>query len=217
MEKNSLGRTLVILFSAIGIIYIIGAIGDALEPKCIKSGCNNTQASGSSYCYIHKPYVSSPSSNTSSSYSNKSSSNSASSVGETSSKSSSKSSNSNSTSYSNKKKTSSTYDSYDDGYDDIYYDGDYDYDRYDWDSDYADGVDDAMDEFGEDWQVVSECFLIISNKTNGKFAISKKCKEQEKAENQYREAYCVFTKYYDENAELITLNDGGIFYEQGTN
>ena len=30
-------------------------------------------------------------------------------------------------------------------------DDDYDYDRYDRDSDYADGVDDAMDEFGEDW------------------------------------------------------------------
>jgi hypothetical protein len=27
-------------------------------------------------------------------------------------------------------------------------DGDYDYDRYNKDSDYADGVDDAMDEFG---------------------------------------------------------------------
>lgn len=27
----------------------------------------------------------------------------------------------------------------------------YDYDRYDRDSDYADGVDDAMDEFEEDW------------------------------------------------------------------
>ena len=31
-------------------------------------------------------------------------------------------------------------------------DGDYDYDRYDRDSDYADGVDDAMDEFDGDWQ-----------------------------------------------------------------
>ena len=31
-------------------------------------------------------------------------------------------------------------------------DGDYDYDRYHRDSDYADGVDDAMDEYGEDWQ-----------------------------------------------------------------
>ena len=48
-------------------------------------------------------------------------------------------------------KISNTYDSYDDGYEDIYMDGDYDYDRYDRDSDYADGVDDAMDEFDEDW------------------------------------------------------------------
>ena len=48
-------------------------------------------------------------------------------------------------------KKSNTYDSYDDGYDDIYMDGDYDYDRYDSDNDYADGVDDAMDEFDEDW------------------------------------------------------------------
>lgn len=46
----------------------------------------------------------------------------------------------------------STYeDTYDDGYDDIYYDGDYDMNRYYNDSDYANGVDDAMDELGEDW------------------------------------------------------------------
>jgi hypothetical protein len=30
-------------------------------------------------------------------------------------------------------------------------DGDYDYDRYYKDSDYADGVDDAMDDLDEDW------------------------------------------------------------------
>ena len=44
-----------------------------------------------------------------------------------------------------------TYDSYDDGYDAIYMDGDYDYDRYEYDSEYADGVDDAIDELGDDW------------------------------------------------------------------
>ena len=48
------------------------------------------------------------------------------------------------------KPTYNSYDSYDDGYDDVYMEGDYDYDRYDRDSDYADGVDDAMDELGED-------------------------------------------------------------------
>ena len=43
------------------------------------------------------------------------------------------------------------YASYDRGYDSIYEDGDYDWDRYQKDKDYADGVDDAMDEFDEDW------------------------------------------------------------------
>ncbi len=39
--------------------------------------------------------------------------------------------------------------SYDDGYDDVYEDDDYDWDRYKNDPDYAEGVDDAMDEL--DW------------------------------------------------------------------
>lgn len=43
-------------------------------------------------------------------------------------------------------------DSYDDGYEDIYENGDYDWDRYETDRDYADGVDDAMeDDEYEDW------------------------------------------------------------------
>ena len=43
-------------------------------------------------------------------------------------------------------------DSYDDGYEDIYENGDYDWDRYQTDRDYADGVDDAMeDDEYEDW------------------------------------------------------------------
>lgn len=41
--------------------------------KCIKAGCDNKQASGSSYCYLHKPYTGSGKSHSSSSYSNKSS------------------------------------------------------------------------------------------------------------------------------------------------
>lgn len=48
-------------------------------------------------------------------------------------------------------KENNPYNSYDDGYDDIYMDDDYDYDRYYKDSDYADGVDDAMDDLDEDW------------------------------------------------------------------
>lgn len=130
MKKNSFGQGLAVFFVIVGVLFIIGSIGEASEPKCIKAGCDNKQASGSSYCYLHKPYTGSSSSHSSSSYSNKSS-------------------------YSSSKRVTttkkSTYDSYDDGYDDIYMDGDYDYDRYDSDSDYADGVDDAMDEFGEGW------------------------------------------------------------------
>ena len=47
---------------------------------------------------------------------------------------------------SNKKKS---IDAYDEGYDDIYYNEDYDWDRYWRDQDYADGVDDAMED--EEW------------------------------------------------------------------
>ena len=63
----------------------------------------------------------------------------------------SKSSSSSKSNYNYDYDYSYTYDSYDDGYDAIYMDGDYDYDRYEYDSEYADGVDDAMDELGEDW------------------------------------------------------------------
>ena len=42
------------------------------------------------------------------------------------------------------------YENYDDGYEAIYYDGEYDQDRYDRDPEYAEGVDDAMDELDED-------------------------------------------------------------------
>ena len=169
MRKNSFGQGLAIFFVIIGVLFVIGSIGEASEPKCIKAGCDNKQASGSSYCYLHKPYTGSSSgtstSSSSSSYSGKSSSGSTSqsntSQSSTSSLGSSSSYNSKSytndkTSYSSDTKNGtttkkSTYDSYDDGYDDIYMDGDYDYDRYERDRDYADGVDDAMDEDEEDW------------------------------------------------------------------
>jgi hypothetical protein len=155
MKKNSFGQGLAVFFVIVGVLFIIGSIGEASELKCIKAGCDNKQASGSSYCYLHKPYTGSSPSHSSSLYSDKSLS--STSKGSSSSSSySNKSNTTNNSSYSRSSKksgttTKSTYDSYDDGYDDIYMDGDYDYDRYDRDSDYADGVDDAMDEFGEDW------------------------------------------------------------------
>lgn len=142
----------------VGVLLVIGSIGVASEPKCIVAGCNNKQASGSSYCYLHKPssaYTgksSTHSSSSSSSSKSSGSSNSSNSSGSTSSSSSSyKSNTKKSTGYQKKITYDSGGDGYDDGYDDIYMDGDYDYDRYDRDSDYADGVDDAMDEFDEDW------------------------------------------------------------------
>lgn len=156
MKKNSFGQGLAVFLVVIGIFYIIGAISEASEPKCIKSGCDNKQATNSSYCYLHKPYSGSSSSHSNSSYSNKSSSSSSSSSHNNKSTAGSNASSYNSSTKKSSTGTSSskksnTYDSYDDGYGDIYMDGDYDYDRYDRDSDYADGVDDAMDEFDEDW------------------------------------------------------------------
>lgn len=73
MRKNSFGQGLAIFFVIIGVLFVIGSIGEASEPKCIKAGCDNKQASGSSYCYLHKPYTGSSTSHSSSSYSNKSS------------------------------------------------------------------------------------------------------------------------------------------------
>ena len=128
MKKNSFGQGLAVFLVVIGIFYIIGAISEASEPKCISSSSYSNKSTSSS---------------SSSSYNNKSTARS-----NTSSYNSSAKKRSTGTSSSKK---SNTYDSYDDGYDDIYMDGDYDYDRYDRDSDYADGVDDAMDEFDEDW------------------------------------------------------------------
>ena len=156
MKKNSFGQGLAIFLVIIGVLFVIGSIGEASEPKCIKAGCDNKQASGSSYCYLHKPYSGSSSSHSNSSYSNKSSSSSSSSSNNNKSTAGSNASSYNSSTKKSSTGTSSskksnTYASYDDGYDDIYMDGDYDYDRYDRDSDYADGVDDAMDEFDEDW------------------------------------------------------------------
>lgn len=170
MKKNLFGLGLAVFFAIVGVLFVIDSIGEANEPKCIKAGCDNQQASGSSYCYRHKPCTGRNASHRSSSYSTKSTDNkstgnkssgttsksSTSSSGTSSSYHNKSNSTNNSSSYSSGTKkitttTKNTYDSYDDGYEDIYMDGDYDYERYNRDSDYADGVDDAMDEFEEDW------------------------------------------------------------------
>lgn len=155
MRRNSFGKNVIAFFVLIGIFFFIGMIGVASEPTCIKSGCQNKQTSGSSYCYIHKSTDSKSSYSGGSSYGNKALEGSyKNNTGNTSSYTNKSDTTSSSYSNSTKKHTTTkknTYDSYDEGYDDIYMDGDYDYDRYDNDSDYADGVDDAMDELGEDW------------------------------------------------------------------
>ena len=173
MKKGSFGQYLAVFLVVIGILYVIGTISEASEPKCIKAGCDNKQATGSSYCSLHKPYTGSSSyksssKSSSSSYSSgKSSSSSYSGTssnkksGTTGSSSSSQSSVSSTYKSNSSGKKSSSYHSYDDGYDSIYDDGDYDYDRYNSDSDYADGVDDAMDELGDDWQVFWSLAVVV--------------------------------------------------------
>ena len=126
--------------------YTYSIVLESEKPYTGSSSGTSTSSSSSSYS------VKSSSGSTSQSNTSQSST---SSSGSSSSSYNSKSYTTDKTSYSSDTKKGittkkSTYDSYDDGYDDIYMDGDYDYDRYDRDSDYADGVDDAMDE-EEDW------------------------------------------------------------------
>lgn len=96
--------------------------------KCKYSGCGTyayyTSGKYKGYCNNHAWQLSGQTSNS-----------------KTSTKSSNKSSNSS--------KKSSRWDSYDKGYEDVWLDDDYDWDRYQNDKDYADGVDDAMDDW--DW------------------------------------------------------------------
>ena len=142
MRKNSFGETVILVLMLICIFLLVGMICDeSAKNKCILKGCDNKRAPGSSYCYLHKSYGKTSSGSYTKSSGTKSSG---------SSYSGSKTKTSGST-YSGSSKKSSYYDSYDDGYDDVYMDGDYDYDRYDRDPDYADGVDDALDEFDGDW------------------------------------------------------------------
>ena len=55
MRKNSFGTGIVAFVVFIAVLGLIGMALEESESKCIKSGCDNEQASESSYCYIHKP------------------------------------------------------------------------------------------------------------------------------------------------------------------
>ena len=141
--RNNDGSGIFAVFMMLVFFVIAALIMDASTPKCIHPGCESDQAEGSSYCYLHKRYGSSSYKSKSSSYSSGSSSSKSSSSSTQSSGKSNSSNTKSSTSYSN------PYSSYDQGYEDVYDDDDYDWDRYLSDDDYADGVDDAMDEL--DW------------------------------------------------------------------
>lgn len=147
---------------AIAILFMAGFLSLicllAAEPECSQYGCDKDAIEGSRYCTLHdmsNRYYGDPDYNAV--YENNRNKNSDTTT------STQKKSDSSSTTATKKSESAptsstsktSTYDSYDDGYNDIYEDGDYDWDRYQEDLDYSTGVDDAMEEyyeeFGEEW------------------------------------------------------------------
>lgn len=165
MGRNNLGENIIAALLIVGVVLFMGFLVSITEPKCSKYGCDNTCEDGSSYCYLHESgrwwkYSSGGSlSGSSGNSSGSSSSSSSSSYSGASSGSSSSSSSSNKSSSSssseNYSSSGSRWDAYDEGYEDVMDYEDYDYDRYESDSEYANGVDDAIDEYydeyGEEW------------------------------------------------------------------
>ena len=158
MKQDSIRAGIITLVVAICLLGFVAMVKGTDTPKCMEAGCDNEPASGSSYCYLHKPYPSTIwgstrdsgySSTSGSTGSSASSSTSRGTGSSTSSITASKSTvtNRNATSSKTSKKSSTS--SYDEGYDDVYENEDYDMDRYYEDDDYASGVDDAMED--EDW------------------------------------------------------------------
>ena len=152
MENNekhsSLAKCMMVLL-VVGVFFLFVVIGNSdneeAERPCMKTGCGSERVAGSYYCYVHKPYYATRSSYSSSSGSSSSST----SISTSSSSTSSSTKKSYSSSSSKKSSSSSSWKSYDEGYEAVYDDDDYDWDCYWSDSDYADGVDDAMDDL--DW------------------------------------------------------------------
>ena len=139
------------LIIGIGIVCEFGFNSyNPYETKCVEAGCNNDRVEGSIYCKEHKPSEKDTTEETTKEtttyyYHNSSSSSSYSS----STKKKSSSSTGGYSSYSSGSSSSSPYKSYDEGYEAVYDDDDYDWDRYNSDSDYAEGVDDALDELDD--------------------------------------------------------------------
>ncbi|MBE5937839.1 MAG: hypothetical protein E7265_07395 [Lachnospiraceae bacterium] len=165
--------TLGAIIGVIVVFLVLGGIISIFTPKCSMSGCDNDAVEGERYCYLHdfsysvygnpdynavyresqkrrEKYsgennikTATPEQSEASDYSNITSSNNST----TNNDSSSLAGNSSSKSYS--------YESYDEGYEDVMDNEDYDDERYETDSEYANGVDDAMEEYyeeyGEEW------------------------------------------------------------------
>ena len=144
-----------IVLVIIGLFVLIGGLCSAMEPEhmCAYYNCDITVAEEGDYCYLHNHsrssggYKKKTGSSTSSKYNSTSS-------GSTTNSSSNKTSSStgNKTSNSSSKKKYNSGNSYDAGYDDVYMADDYDWDRYLEDDDYANGVDDALEDMDDgDW------------------------------------------------------------------
>ena len=150
MNDDTIGQILAFLGFVwfFGIIIVAIGSSNSKHTTCLHAGCDNEARSHSSYCFLHdsssRHTYSSDSSNTTSS--------------ETSSDSSYTGSSASAKTYSSSEVSSDYEDAcsaYSDGYDDIDMQQDYDEDRYEKDSDYAEGVDDAMDDdyyqYGEEY------------------------------------------------------------------
>lgn len=136
-----------------GVLVIIGCISfyDDVINICAANGCKRHKESGSKYCVLHsEEYRNWQTYSSETNYSNRKHSTSTVS-GSLGIKSSNTSKNTSGSNYyqPNVSSPKSYYNSYDDGYEDAYENEDYDEDRYKNDKDYAEGVDDAMDE--RDW------------------------------------------------------------------
>lgn len=163
MEYKDFKKAILISFVAVGIIVLWAYIVED-RPECVIEGCHHKQMPHSMVCFSHREMETQPSTSnvrpssvkktdrtrqhkeeysgsnkksTGKTYSTGSSSHSGTGMGS-----------------SGKKQSAggNPYEAYDSGYDDVFLDGDYDDDRYYNDSDYADGVDDALEDYEDDWE-----------------------------------------------------------------
>lgn len=154
-KNNGNGNSKSMVLGLIGVFILFGLICKSVPKTCMSENCSRCRVEKSVYCRQHDPYYARANTYANNSAKSDTTSNTGSSVysDQSKEKDSSMPASAAAGVLSDSKKTyssSSTLkeysNSYDEGFDSIYDDEDYDEDRYDWDSDYADGVDDAMDE-----------------------------------------------------------------------